>query len=77
MFNEFSYPINMVDNWIKYCPFSLYYFWLIQFWVTQVEQSSYMFERLSYEISSNQLMMKINNKQGMPIKWELLKSKNS
>ena len=49
-------------------------FWLIQFFgVTQVEQSSYMFERLSYEISSNQLMMKINNKQGMPIKWESIK----
>ena len=30
-------------------------FWLIQFFgVTQVEQSSYMFDRLSYEISSNQ-----------------------
>ncbi|MAD59487.1 MAG: hypothetical protein CMB81_04050 [Flammeovirgaceae bacterium] len=50
-------------------------FWLIQFFgVTQVEQSSYMFDRLSYEISSSQLMMKINNKQGMPIKWETIKS---
>ena len=49
-------------------------FWLIQFFgVTQVEQSSYMFERLSYEISSNQIMMKINNKQGMPIKWDNVK----
>ena len=49
-------------------------FWLIQFFgVTQVEQSSYMFERLSYEISSNQIMMKINKKQGMPIKWDTVK----
>ena len=49
-------------------------FWLIQFFgVTQVEQSSYMFDRLSYEISSNQIMMKINNKQGMPIKWDTVK----
>ena len=49
-------------------------FWLIQFFgVTQVEQSSYMFEKLSYEISSNQIMMKINNKQGMPIKWDTIK----
>ena len=49
-------------------------FWLIQFFgVTQVEQSSYIFERLSYEISSNQIMMKINNKQGMPIKWDTVK----
>jgi len=49
-------------------------FWFIHFFgVTQVEQSSYMFERLSYEISSNQIMMKINNKQGMPIKWDTVK----
>ncbi len=49
-------------------------FWLIQFFgVTQVEQSSYIFEILSYEISSNQIMMKINNKQGMPIKWDTVK----
>ena len=49
-------------------------FWLIQFFgVTQVEQSSYMFDKLSYEISSSQIMMKLNNKQGMPIKWDTLK----
>jgi hypothetical protein len=49
-------------------------FWLIQFFgVTQVEQSSYMFDKLSYEISSSQIMMKINNKQGMPIKWDTIK----
>ena len=34
-----------------------------------------MFDRLSYEISSNQIMMKINNKQGMPIKWDTVKVK--
>tara|TARA_B110000014_G_scaffold62211_1_gene42168 strand:+ start:2360 stop:2839 length:480 start_codon:yes stop_codon:yes gene_type:complete len=49
-------------------------FWLIQFvGLTQVEQGKYIFERLSYEISSNQILMKINNKQGMPIKWEAIK----
>lgn len=49
-------------------------FWLIQFFgVTQVEQSSYMFDKLSYEISSSQIMMKLNNKQGMPIKWDTIK----
>ena len=48
-------------------------FWLIQFFgVTQVEQSSYMFGRNSYEISSGQIMMKISNKQGMPIKWDTI-----
>ena len=63
--------------WIIGCSIALILyvlFWLIQFFgVTQVEQSSYMFERLSYEISSNQIMMKINNKQGMPIKWDTVK----
>ena len=60
--------------WIIGSSIALFFilFWLIQFF-TQVEQSSYMFERLSYEISSNQPMMKINNKQGMPIKWETIK----
>ena len=49
-------------------------FWLIQFFgVTQVEQSSYMFDKLSYEISSSQIMMKLNNKQGMQIKWDTIK----
>ena len=49
-------------------------FWLIQFvGLTQVEQGKYIFERLSYEISSNQILMKINSKQGMPIKWETIK----
>ncbi|MEE3112622.1 MAG: YcxB family protein [Bacteroidota bacterium] len=49
-------------------------FWLIQFiGLTQLEQGKYMFERLSYEISSNQILMKINTKQGMPIKWDTVK----
>ncbi len=32
-----------------------------------------MFERLSYEIDSRQILMKINPKQGMPIKWDMIK----
>jgi hypothetical protein len=49
---------------------SLYFlFWLIQFaGVTQLEQGKFMFERLSYEISSQQILLKLNPKQGMPIK---------
>ena len=31
-----------------------------------------MFGRNSYEISSGQIMMKISNKQGMPIKWDTI-----
>ncbi|MDA0195816.1 MAG: YcxB family protein [Bacteroidetes bacterium] len=50
-------------------------FWLIQFaGVTQMEQGKVLFERLSYEIDSRQILIKLNNKQGMPIKWEMIKS---
>jgi hypothetical protein len=46
-------------------------FWLIQFaGVTQLEQSKILFEKLSYEINSQQILIKVNTKQGMPIKWE-------
>ena len=49
-------------------------FWLIQFaGVTQLEQGKFMFERLSYEISSQQILLKLNPKQGMPMKWEQIK----
>ena len=46
-------------------------FWIIQFTgVTQLEQSKILFEKLSYEINSSQIMIKLTSKQGMPIKWE-------
>lgn len=49
-------------------------FWLIQFaGVTQLEQGKFMFEKLSYEISSQQILLKLNPKQGMPMKWEQIK----
>ncbi|MGK7397082.1 MAG: YcxB family protein [Candidatus Cyclobacteriaceae bacterium M3_2C_046] len=49
-------------------------FWLIQFTgVTQLEQNKILFERLNYEITSQQIMMKINPRQGMPIKWDNIK----
>ena len=49
-------------------------FWLIQFaGVTQMEQSKVLFDKLAYEITSQQIMIKLNNKQGMPIKWENVK----
>lgn len=50
-------------------------FWVIQFaGVTQMEQSKVLFDKLAYEINSQQVMIKLNNKQGMPIKWENIKS---
>jgi hypothetical protein len=49
-------------------------FWLIQFaGVPQLEQNKILFERLSYEITSQQIMIKLNPKQGMPVKWENIK----
>jgi len=49
-------------------------FWLIQFaGVTQLEQGKFMFEKLSYEISSQQIMLKVSANQGMPIKWDQIK----
>ena len=49
-------------------------FWVIQFaGVTQMEQSKVLFDKLAYEINSQQVMIKLNNKQGMPIKWENIK----
>jgi hypothetical protein len=49
-------------------------FWLIQFaGVPQLEQNKILFERLSYEITSQQILIKLNPKQGMPMKWENVK----
>jgi len=49
-------------------------FWLIQFaGLTQLEQGKILFERLSYEITSQQILIKLSSKQGMPIKWEQIK----
>ena len=32
-----------------------------------------LFERLSYEISSQQIVMKLNAREGMPMKWDQIK----
>jgi hypothetical protein len=50
-------------------------FWIIQFTgVTQMDQSKILFERLGYEINSQQVLMKVSSKQGMPIKWDSIRS---
>lgn len=50
-------------------------FWWIQFYgVTQLEQGKMLFERFSYEINSQQILMKINPREGMPMKWDQIKS---
>jgi hypothetical protein len=58
--------------------YGLYWlFWLIQFaGVTQMEQNKILFDKLSYEITSQQILIKINTKQGMPVKWESIKRAN-
>jgi hypothetical protein len=58
--------------------YGLYWlFWLIQFaGVTQMEQNKILFDKLSYEITSQQILIKINTKQGMPVKWENIKRAN-
>jgi len=49
-------------------------FWLIQFaGVTQMEQTKMLFDKLSYEITSQQVLIKLNTKQGMPLKWDQIK----
>ena len=49
-------------------------FWVIQFaGVTQLEQNKVLFERLNYEINSQQVLIKVNPKQGMPLKWDMIK----
>ncbi len=49
-------------------------FWLIQFaGVTQLEQTKILFDKLAYEINSQQIMIKLSSKQGMPMKWDQIK----
>ena len=49
-------------------------FWLIQFYgVTQLEQGKMLFERFSYEITSQQILMKLNAREGMPLKWNQIR----
>ena len=49
-------------------------FWIIQFTgVSQMDQSKILFERLGYEINSQQILIKISSKQGMPVKWDNIK----
>jgi hypothetical protein len=49
-------------------------FWAIQFYgITYSEQHQLLFERLRYEISSQQIMMQLTSKQGMPVAWKQVK----
>ena len=50
-------------------------FWWIQFYgVTQLEQGKMLFEKFTYEITSREIKMMINPREGMPLKWDQIKS---
>lgn len=38
-----------------------------------MEQNKILFERLNYEINSQQVLIKVNPRQGMPLKWDMIK----
>ena len=63
-------PITAVVLTILYVAF-----WWIQFTgIANLEQYKMLFEKLSYEITSKNILMKLNPKQGMPIEWDQVKS---
>ena len=69
VFNEPWYAISAAIITVLYLLF-----WYIQFTgISQLEQYKMLFERMNYEINSQQILMKINSKQGMPVKWEQIK----
>ena len=50
-------------------------FWAVQFaGVTQLDQNKMLFQKMSYEIDGRQILMKINEREGMPVKWEMIKT---
>lgn len=50
-------------------------FWYIQYvGITQLEQYKQLFQKYRYEIDSRQILMKLNDKEGGVIKWEMIKS---
>ena len=53
-------------------------FWWVQFYgVTQLDQGKMLFEKFSYEITSQQILMKINPREGMPLKWDQIQRANT
>ncbi len=49
-------------------------FWLAQFYgLTQLEENRPMFERVTYEINGQQMVMQINARQGIAIPWSEIK----
>lgn len=71
--NSIWYPISAVVITVLYVAF-----WYIQFTgIGNLEQYKMLFEKLSYEISSKQILIKLNPKQGMPVNWDQVKKVES
>ena len=50
-------------------------FWYIQYiGITQLEQYKQLFQKYRYEIDSRQIMMKLNEKEGSLIKWDVIRN---
>lgn len=50
-------------------------FWIVQFYgITYLTQNKVLFERLRYDISSQQIIIQVTTKQGIPIGWDQVKS---
>jgi hypothetical protein len=77
--------LNVILNLIVYQNIWIYFlapvviigyllFWLIQFTgVTQVEQNKVLFQKLLYEIDGRQILIKLNQREGMQMKWDMIK----
>ena len=49
-------------------------FWLIQFaGITYLDQFKLLFQKLSYEVDSKQLLIKLNTREAMPVPWSKVK----
>lgn len=49
-------------------------FWAVQFTgVTQLEQNKVLFQKMLYEIDGRQILIKLNAKEGMQMKWDMIK----
>jgi hypothetical protein len=49
-------------------------FWAVQFTgVTQLEQYKVLFQKILYEIDGRFITMKLNPREGMQVKWEMIK----
>lgn len=72
-------PIFVEDSlgWCLGIAITLSILWVLFWWIqfmgaTQMEQNKQMFDKMQYEISSQQILMKVNANQGMPIKWDMI-----